>query len=78
LSTSCRDARFAGDYLKIFMEAGKVIKAAFIAKLFDAVVVFDQQFAGVPYADLDQELRIGLSCPGFEVTTERIRTDIGH
>ena len=47
---------FAGDQFKVFMEAGKIIKAAFIAKLFNAQVVFNQEFAGMAHPYLNQKL----------------------
>jgi len=53
---------FAGDHFKIFMKAGEIIKATFITKLFNAEIIFYQQFAGVPYPKLDQELRVCFSC----------------
>jgi len=45
-----------GDHFKIFMKACEIIKTAFITKLFDAKIVFDQQFAGISYTQLDQKL----------------------
>jgi len=38
---------FPRDGFEIFMEAGEVIKTAFITKSFDAFVVFYQQLAGM-------------------------------
>jgi len=51
-----RKRALACDHLKILMKAGKIIKTAFIAKLFYAQAVFDQEFAGIAHADLDQKL----------------------
>jgi hypothetical protein len=53
---------FARDQFKIFMKAGKVIKAAFVTKLFNAQVVFNKKFTGMAHPDLDEELRV--SFPG--------------
>ena len=53
---------FAGDHFKIFMKTGEIIKAAFVAKLFNAQIVFNKKFAGMADADLDKELGIGFSC----------------
>lgn len=69
---------FAGDHFKVFVKAGKVVEAAFIAKLFDAQVVLNEQLAGLSYAYLDEELRIGLSGTGLEIAAERIGADIGN
>ena len=43
---------FTGYLLKIFMEIGKVVKPAFITELFQRQFIFDKQFAGMPYPDL--------------------------
>src|SRR5882762_4932045 len=69
---------FSGDQFKVFIETGKIIKSAFITKLLDAEVVFDQQFAGVSDPKLEEETGIGLSGPGFEETAEGVGADIGH
>jgi hypothetical protein len=47
---------FTGDHLEIFMEAGEIIEAAFITKPLDALVVFNQELAGMTHAQFDQEL----------------------
>src|SRR5882724_317623 len=54
---------FAGNEFKILMEAGEIIKPAFITKLFYAKIVFYQQLAGMPHPYLDHELRIGFPGP---------------
>src|SRR4030095_5617888 len=69
---------FAGDHFKILMETGKIIKTAFVAKLFYTQIIFNQQFAGVSHPKLNQKLRIGFSCSGFKIPAERIRTDVSH
>jgi hypothetical protein len=61
---------FAGNQFKIFMETGKIIKTAFIAKLLDAHIVFNQQLAGMSYTYLNQKLGISFSRPGFEITAK--------
>lgn len=38
----------AGDHPEILVEAGEIIETAFIAKLFDADPVVDEQLAGMP------------------------------
>jgi hypothetical protein len=38
---------FACDHLEVFMETGEVIETAFKTKLFEAAIIFDQQFAGM-------------------------------
>lgn len=48
-------------HLKIFMKTCKIIESTFIAKLFDAEIIFNQQFAGMPDTHFDHELGIGLS-----------------
>ena len=53
---------FAGDQFKIFMKTGKIIKAAFITKLFDAHIIFNKQFTSMTYPYLDKELRVCFSC----------------
>ena len=60
------------------MKTGEIIEPAFIAKLLDAHLVFDKQFAGMSHAYFDQELRIGFSGSRFEIAAERIRADVGH
>jgi hypothetical protein len=47
---------FPCDQLEIFMEGSKIIKTAFITKLFNAHATFDKQFAGMTHAYLDQKL----------------------
>ena len=44
---------FAGNQFEIFMKAREIIKTAFIAKLFDAEIIFNQQFAGMAHAYLN-------------------------
>jgi hypothetical protein len=63
---------FPGDHLKILMKAGEVIKAAFITKPFDALVVFNKQFAGMAHSQFDQELRISFPGSGFKIPAEGI------
>ena len=63
----------AGDHPEILVEAGKIIETAFIAELFDADPVVDEQLAGMPDAYFRQELGIGFSGPGFKIPAERIR-----
>jgi len=43
---------FTGYLLKILMEIGKIIEPAFVAKLFQGQLVFDQQFTGMAHPDL--------------------------
>ncbi len=50
------------DQFEVFVETGKIIEPAFVTKLFNTQVIFDQKFACVAHPDLDQELRIGFSC----------------
>jgi hypothetical protein len=69
---------FAGDHFKVLVKTGKVVEPAFVAKLFDAQVVFDEQLTGLAYAYFYKELRIGFACPGFEITAEGVGADIGH
>ena len=38
---------FAGDAFEVLVEAGEIVEAAFVAQLFDADAVVEQQFAGV-------------------------------
>ena len=64
---------FAGDQLKVLVEAGEVVEAAFVTELFDADPVIDEQLAGVSHPDLREELRIGLPGTGFEIPAEGIR-----
>lgn len=69
---------FAGDHFEILVKAGKVVEPALIAKLLDAEVVFDEQFAGLSHPDLDEELRVGLAGPRFEIPAEGIGADVGY
>ena len=41
------------------MKACEIIKAAFITKLFNAKIIFDQKFTGMTHTELDQKLGIG-------------------
>ena len=41
---------FAGYKFEIFMKAGKIIKAAFIAKLFNAQVIFNKQLTSMAHS----------------------------
>lgn len=50
------EGAFAGDHFKVFVKAGKVVETAFIAKLFDAEVVFYEQLTGLSYPYFYQEL----------------------
>jgi hypothetical protein len=43
---------FSGDHLKIFMKGGKIIKAAFITKLFNTEMALNKHFAGMTNPDL--------------------------
>jgi hypothetical protein len=60
------------------MKTGEVIESAFVTKLLNAKVIFYQQLAGVPNADLYQELRIGFTRSGFKIPAERIGADVCH
>ena len=51
----------ARDKFKVFMKTGKIVKAAFITKLFNAKVVFDKQLTCMSDPKLDQKL--GISFP---------------
>jgi hypothetical protein len=53
----------AGNQFKIFVKAGKIIKAAFKTKLFNTEIIFNQQLAGMSNPDLNKKLRIGFSGP---------------
>jgi len=44
--------------LEILMEAGKIIKATFIAKLFYAQLIFNQKFTGLTDAKFGKKLRV--------------------
>ena len=69
---------FSRDLPEVFMEAGEIGKAAFVAELFDADAVVDEELTGVADADLCEELGIGLAGAGFEIAAERIRHQAGH
>jgi hypothetical protein len=69
---------FAGDRFEVLVEAGEIVEAALVAKLFDADPVVEEQFTGVAYPDLGQELGKGLSGAGFKITAEGIRYEAGH
>ena len=69
---------FTGDHFKILMKTGEIIKPTFITKLFDADIIFDQQFAGMANPYFYHELRIRFPGPGFKITAKRIGADIGH
>lgn len=47
---------FPGNHFEILMKAGKIVEAALITDLFDAEIVFDQQFACMTHPQLDQKL----------------------
>ena len=47
---------FAGDQLEILMKAGKIVEPTLITQLFNAHIVFNEQFTGVTYAHFNEEL----------------------
>ena len=49
------------------MEAGEIVKAAFITYLLHVHAVFDQQFAGMADPDLTDELGVGLPGSRFKI-----------
>src|SRR5258708_9405662 len=53
-------------------EGGEIVDTGRITELFDAKPVIYKQLAGVAYAYLRQELRVGLSCYGFKIPAKRI------
>lgn len=65
---------FAGDQFEIFMKAGEIMEAAFVADLFYLDLIFYQKFAGCSHSYFIYKLRIGFTRTRFEITTERIRT----
>ena len=69
---------FSRDLPEVFVEAGKVVEPALEAKLFDADAVIEQEFAGMPDADLGEELSIGLAGAGFEIAAEGIWYQANH
>ena len=61
---------FSSEQLKVLVEAGEIIEAAFITELLDADAVVEQQLAGVADPDLREKLRIGLAGTGLEIPAE--------
>lgn len=70
--------RLAGDAFEVLVKAGKVVEAAFIAQLFDADAVVEQQFAGMADAELGEELGIGLAGAGFEIAAKGVGHQLGY
>ena len=63
---------FPCDHLEVLMEAGEVVEPTFETQLFDADAIVYKQFACMPHTYLREELRIGLTCTGFEIAAEGI------
>lgn len=68
----------AGDHFEMPVEAGEIIETALKTQLFDTDTIVDEQFAGVPYPYLGQELRPGLARAGFEITAKGIGNQAGN
>lgn len=70
--------RSAGDGFKMAVKIGKIIEAAFITDLRDALMGFRKQLTGVPDADLYQELRECFFDPRFKIAAKRIGRNMRH
>src|ERR1700744_6222252 len=82
MSGASADAVFAlvelrgltGEGFEVLVKAGEVVEAAFVAELFNADAVIEEQLTGVADADLGEELGVSLAGPGFEIAAK----GIGH
>lgn len=68
----------AGKLLEVFMKTREVMEAAFVTDLLDIHLVFDQEFAGVPNADFNKELRECLAGTRLEIAAKRVAAHAGH
>jgi hypothetical protein len=68
----------AGNHFKVFVETREIIESALEAELLYIEVIFDQQPAGVPHAELEKETGVGFAGAGFEPSAEGIGTDVSN